>query len=750
MPTGSGDVDDGTHDARDVLDGYPVPHPTAPPSNSRWPGADDESPIGGDDAPAHGGVGGTFGIGTLPVPSPTNSRWPGADDESAFGGDDTHSHGVGAVHGSYPVPHPTSPPSHTHQWPGADDETSFGHTDDDATHSSGSGTTVVDDADDGSSTETRIVDATAPTDDDPQAPNIVLILVDDMGWNDIGYNRVDGLTNQVETPIIDDLANSGIILERFYTEPDCTPSRASLLTGMYAIHTGMYHDSIKQDSSWGLPTEWTLLPRHLGQLANYSTHMIGKWDIGHAAWELTPTERGFDTFHGYYGASETFFTHQMMHYTTVGTDQDYLSECPDNKFVDLKAGTENWHAQFQYSTDLFTAKAAALIGEHADTPNAPFFLYMAHQAAHYPYEASQNSIDRFSAKFLDGFDTRMKFAACVWELDQSVGQVVDALKGAGAYDNTVIFVASDNGAIPGKSGAGSNWPLRGGKFTLFEGGVRVPAFLHSPLLPAERIGARHSGLFHLTDIVPTFLDLAGAKMDPSKARQLDGISQVQALWYGAPAPRHAVLLQADSYGYRKDPLGFSFGGLVQDDWKLLVNVTHAGSCSPDSHQFKVSRKCYDEPSELAHLAYAEASVAHIGTGGTTMSYAKYFNGTYLFNLADDPTETVDLKEQYPEVYAEMLQTLASELSSMSETAYACGECCRGGSCADLYSVFADNDCYVTPWAEDKPSAASNIEGVYNGAGKAGASADAGTSAGPASVQAGGGSASTKPVGNGVN
>ena len=155
-------------------------------------------------------------------------------------------------------------------------------------------TTTDDDGDDGSK---KAKDDDDGDDDasaiksDGRAPHIVFVVGDDIGWNDVSYNNASNLTNQVRTPHIDRLAADGLKLTRFYTQCDCTPSRAALLTGLLPINTGMFHESISQTAGWGLPSGFELLPSYL-KARGYRAVAIGKWDVGHYTWDHVPTSRG--------------------------------------------------------------------------------------------------------------------------------------------------------------------------------------------------------------------------------------------------------------------------------------------------------------------------------------------------------------------------------------------------------------------------------------------------------------------------
>ena len=136
-------------------------------------------------------------------------------------------------------------------------------------------------------------------------PNILFILADDLGWNDVGYNN----GSNIYSPHIDNLAYTGLILNKYYVQPICSATRAAFLTGRYPIHTGMQVESLSPSSLYGLPLKYKLLPQQLKEYGNYSTHLIGKWHLGYFNWSYVPNNRGFDTFFGYYNGQETYYNH---------------------------------------------------------------------------------------------------------------------------------------------------------------------------------------------------------------------------------------------------------------------------------------------------------------------------------------------------------------------------------------------------------------------------------------------------------
>jgi len=296
-------------------------------------------------------------------------------------------------------------------------------------------------------------------------PNIVYILADDLGWNDVGYRNRDN-ENVLETPNIDRLAAEGVLLDQHYvsesieTPPQsiagtvsslivrtrthrqvqsvCTPSRSVLLTGKYQIHTGMQHSIVQSGHPHALGVEHPTLAEEL-KAAGYATHMVGKWHLGYYKEAVQPLARGFDSFFGFLNGAEYYFSH-------VGRCEFPGWEC--------QGPNACWGVDFfnqsqpvfstEYSTDLLTRRAEEVILHHRPEADGPLFLYLPYQAVHGRLEAPLEVVERF-AHIAD--EDRRVFASMLWKLDEGVGNVTRALEKAGLANNTVIVFSSDNGCV---------------------------------------------------------------------------------------------------------------------------------------------------------------------------------------------------------------------------------------------------------------------------------------------------------------
>jgi arylsulfatase A-like enzyme len=417
-------------------------------------------------------------------------------------------------------------------------------------------------------------------------PHILVILADDLGWRDVGYHD-----SEIRTPTIDKLAASGARLEQFYVQPLCTPTRASLMTGRYPIRYGLQIGVIRPWSRYGLPLEERTLAGALKD-AGYRTAIAGKWHLGCHEKPYRPLQRGFDSQYGMYGGAIDYFTH----------DRD---------------GGLDWHRNEKalredgYSTNLIGREAVRIIEEH--DPKQPLFLYLAFNSPHAPLQAPPEYLERYKSITNKN---RRTYAAMTTCMDDVIARVLAALDRRGMRDNTLILFSSDNGG-PLRFGA-NNGPLREGKGTVYEGGVRVPAFAVWP--GRIKAGAVVNEMLHIVDWHPMLLRLAGASLKPPLP--LDGRDAWRTIAEGRPSPRSEILHNATPDG----------GAIRCGDWKLVVNGRRAdnrrqAAASPTIELFHIAKDPYekenlaaDEPEKVNELrarfdAYAKAAARPKGRGG---------------------------------------------------------------------------------------------------------------------------------------
>ena len=348
-------------------------------------------------------------------------------------------------------------------------------------------------------------------------PNIVLIFADDLGYCDSELYGCD----TTPTPNIKRIADEGVLFTAGYvTSPVCSPSRAGLLTGRYQQRFG--HEFLVSKDTHGLPTNEITLADAIRQ-SGYATAMVGKWHLG-VAEEFLPTNRGFDEFFGVVGSGSDYVdpTREDVKSSRPGRKPTPTGTAPAAKWArrgsnSVMRGTQPIEEE-DYLTDAFTREAVAFIESHN---SSPFFLYVPYTAVHQPLQVTRKYYDRLP--HIEDESKRI-YAAMTASMDDGVGAILDALEENGLEERTLVIFLSDNGA--GVAEYCSNEPLRLGKQTLFEGGIRVPFTMKWPeQLPK---GMTYEHPVSALDIFPTAM--AAARSDESSINTpRDGVDLIPYL-----------------------------------------------------------------------------------------------------------------------------------------------------------------------------------------------------------------------------
>jgi len=365
------------------------------------------------------------------------------------------------------------------------------------------------------------------------SPHIIMILADDLGWNEVSWHN-----SRIKTPHMEDLSKHGVRLERSYVAPKCSPSRAALMTGMYPFKIGQQRGAIERWQPTGLNTSIQILPQYL-KSAGYKNHLVGKWHLGYCHEDYLPNNRGFDSFFGQYNHVTDYYTRNLK-----------FNDWNENETAyDLHSDSDpSFEGKGEFSTDLYSRKAVNVIKDH--NKSEPLFLYLAFQAPHMDIqEPPQQYLKMYENK--DGKGTSKIYqdnqwddaqalyrAAAVSAIDNGVKKVVNALKSAGLYENSIVVFSTDNGG----SADASNYPLKGRKEQVYEGGVRGVGFVHSPLL--EVTGVENKSLMYITDWLATLLSVAG--LENSIPSNLDSFNMWPSISKNnTESPRNEIVLNLD-------------------------------------------------------------------------------------------------------------------------------------------------------------------------------------------------------------
>ncbi|XP_067656524.1 arylsulfatase J-like isoform X2 [Haliotis asinina] len=467
-------------------------------------------------------------------------------------------------------------------------------------------------------------------------PNIIFIFADDYGYHDVGYHNSD-----IKTPVLDQLAAGGVKLENYYVQPLCSPSRSQFMSGRYQIHTGLQHGVILATQPNALPLGSATIADKMKD-AGYSTYAVGKWHLGFYKNAYLPTNRGFDSFYGYLTGKENYYTHSHCDFFNTSICGHDLRDNTKSVF------TENGH----YSTHLFTEKAIDIIQKHDKAK--PFFLYLAYQSTHIPLQVPSQYMDQYSHIN----DTKRRtFAGMTTCMDEGIGNVTAALKASGQLANTLIVFSADNGGQV--SEGASNWPLRGTKGTLWEGGIRAVGFVYGDMLKNK--GTINRQMIHVSDWFPTLVGMAGGNTNGTKP--LDGFDQWKTI---------RVLVIGHT----------NLGDRPGEEWKKGRYTRNKGenSASPrteilhniDPLAKPRGQKFYNNTFDTRIRAAIRVGKWKLITGNPDETFVPPLLGKepnvervdalkniLLFNIPDDPSERHDVSAANPDVVKELLNRLAN-------------------------------------------------------------------------------------------
>lgn len=380
-------------------------------------------------------------------------------------------------------------------------------------------------------------------------PNVILIYTDDQGSVDAGcYGAKD-----LYTPNIDKLADRGVRFTQFYSAaPVCSPSRAAVLTGRYPQRAGLAHNASSAHGGTGMPTEQLTIAEIL-KSAGYATGHVGKWHLGYVPEEM-PGGQGFDSTFGHMGGCIDNYSH-------------FFYWNGPNRHDLWKDGKEIFR-DGEFFPDLMVEEAGKFMEAHADEP---FFLYWAINTPHYPLQGTS----KWRKKYADLKAPRRMYNAFVSTTDERIGQLLAKLAALKLTDNTIVIYQSDHGHSTEErtfGGGGSAGPYRGAKFSLFEGGIRVPAIISWPgHLPT---GAVRDQLAVSVDWLPTVAELC--ELQFKRNHKIDGISLVGLLQDESAKSPHDIFHWQSGRGVGGKPQW----AVRRGDWKLIGHPNDTSKQAP--------------------------------------------------------------------------------------------------------------------------------------------------------------------------
>mmetsp|Transcript_61810 Transcript_61810/g.171314 ORF Transcript_61810/g.171314 Transcript_61810/m.171314 type:complete len:688 (-) Transcript_61810:103-2166(-) len=527
-------------------------------------------------------------------------------------------------------------------------------------------------------------------------PHIVLVLADDYGWANVGFHRRGPAGTpeekqakaEVHTPIIDALADAGIVLERHYAYKMCSPSRSALISGRLPVHvntvnmpTTFYNKDDPVSGSGGIPRNMTGLAEKM-RLGGYRTHMVGKWDVGMATPEHTPAGRGFETFLGYYGHANDYYRKSNI-LTATGELDNCLS-----KFVDFSINNVTFRGGVRdavslshacqaseeahpacYEEHVFKEHALATVRSH--DVSQPLFLYYSFHLVHTPlqvpksYLAKIDQLVKEAGGSLISTTNRRLYAAMTHYMDTAVGELVAALKEKDMWKDTLLLFSADNGGPIYQPGAANNYPLKGGKYNDFEGGIRTNAFVSGGFVPQEKRGQKFRGVISIADWYATFAELAG--VDPEDGK----VAAANEFLRGEGLPELHAIDSVAQWGNiisgtngRTQPLHLSQDAVLHWPYKLITGkqpyARWQGVLYPNCSSVAVTDMKGGPLFTAFDVFHQQVPVTSTEAELEKVRWTEHCTGGCLFDVEADPTEHNDLAKdpKFAQKLAEMQATLA--------------------------------------------------------------------------------------------
>eukprot|EP01083_Nonionella_stella_P094766 265996_1 len=512
-------------------------------------------------------------------------------------------------------------------------------------------------------------------------PNILFIMADDLGWANVGYHNTEN--DEVSTPNIDYLVHNGLQLNRHYVASSCSPTRSSFQSGRLSVHVNTNNGDGINYPTMGVHPDMQCIAEKL-KIASYSTHQIGKWDAGFATFRHIPIARGYDTSFGYLGKSINYFTKKVER--TCDQWNLYLdlweNDAPVSDQDDLSSDV--------YVEELLVTRVLDKLDEMAhNSEDEPFFIFYASHLPHYPSQLPSDCVEKgFYTEFDDdegqceqnvitnpdnqiypdweddisGYYCRSLLQAQVSVLDDIIGQITDKLKENDFWENTLIVFTTDNGgSLELQKTGGNNYPLRGGKASSWEGGIRGTAFVSGGYLPKSRRGQVENGMMHISDWYVTFSAMVGVEPHDYDAvsKELPDVDGYN-MW---------PLIAGEVTESPRNELVMDQSTLLSGEYKLIMSANKysvwQGSAFPNSST-TMTGEALEETSLTECVAQSDWGC--------------------LFNVVKDPTEHDNIADEYPEITERLIARLKELQEDFYESDYDGADSCPDGYSYDTGSL----------------------------------------------------------------
>jgi len=423
------------------------------------------------------------------------------------------------------------------------------------------------------------------------------------------------------------------------------------------------------------------------------THMLGKWHLGFFTQNHTPVGRGFDSYFGYFLGQSSHDNRSSQESHTCRTP---VKDLFNGTFV---ANTSDYYKNNIYNTHMYASEAERIIMGH--DPQEPLFLYMAFQNCHGPYQAPEEYQDMYPS--LPKGKSQRCYNAMVTALDESIGRIVEALKKSGLYGNSVIVFTSDNG---GPAKMANNMPLRGAKFSVFQGGLRTAAVVHSPLLPKHLIGGTTDKLIYISDWYVTFATLAGVQasriINGSGPVPSDGFNVWPAITEPTLSPRTMIVHEHDEqqgvYAIRSGQWKLIWGKIGTTDW--IEDQSYDKGCV--ALHPPINSSMYPGVGlEAATAPYTPSDAMDLGHASSSSGLKCTEAAPCLFDVLADPEEHNETAKHHPDIVEDLKQKLADYVAPRYTKTLDIARTSQGTYCTWIEEVG-----WVQPY-EEMPPASGN-------------------------------------------